>query len=216
VNDVNFLDLVTYERNAFYILDRGYLDFERLYTLHTSGACFVTRAKVNTLFERRYSQSVDKTTGVMSDQIIFLTGTHTKTLYPETLRRVKYRDLETNKVYVFLTNNTEISARMVADLYKQRWQVELFFKWIKQHLKIKVFWGYSENAVKTQICIALCTYLIVSILKKRLSLDRSIYEILQILSVSLFDKIGLVELFSECELRNDVKGSENMVLPLGF
>ena len=216
VNDVNFLDLITYERNAFYILDRGYLDFKRLHTLHTSGAYFVTRAKCNTLFERRYSNLVEKTTEILCDQIIFLTGTKTKDLYPDTLRRVKYRDAETGKVYVFLTNNVEVSAKMVADLYKQRWQVELFFKWIKQHLKIKVFWGYSENAVKTQICIALCTYLMVAILKKKLKINRSIYEMLQILSVSLFDKIGLVELFSEGELQNVVKIDDTMALPLGF
>ncbi len=197
VADVNFLDLVVYERGAFYIMDRGYVDFKRLYAIHTAGAFFVTRAKHNMRFTRRYSNPVDTTTGVLCDQIIFLTGLGTKEKYPDTLRRVKYRDALTGHVYVFLTNNVTVSASSIALLYKNRWQIELFFKWMKQHLKIKAFWGHSENAVKTQICIALCTYLIVAILKKRLCLKQNLYEILQILSVSLFDKSGLAELFSK-------------------
>lgn len=166
VNDVNFLDHITFEREAFYVMDRGYLDFKRLYRIQKAGSFFVTRAKSNTRISRRYSNCVDKTKGVLSDQIIFLTGKYTKEKYPETLRRIKYRDQETNHVYVFLTNNFDISSTSVALLYKHRWQIELFFKWIKQHLKIKTFWGRSENAVKTQICIALCIYLIVAIIKK--------------------------------------------------
>lgn len=207
VADVKFLDLVAFIAGAFYIMDRGYVDFKRLYSIRQAGAFFVTRAMTNTRFERRYSHPVDKATGVVCDQTIVLTGTSTKEKYPDTLRRVKYRDAETGIIYVFLTNNFTISASSVALLYKHRWKIELFFKWIKQHLKIKSFWGYSENAVKTQICIALCTYLIVAIVKKRLRIERSLYEMLQILSVSLFDKSPLVELFSRPGIQIPVKGS---------
>lgn len=216
VNDVKFLDKIVFEKDAFYIMDRGYLDFARLHTIHRSKAFFVTRAKDNTQFERRYSHEVDRAAGVLCDQTILLTGQHTPMRYPDTLRRIKYRDAENGHVYVFLTNNASVSARTIADLYKHRWQIELFFKWIKQHLKIKVFWGHSEHAVKTQICVALCTYLIVAILKKKLKIGLSIYEMLQILSVSLFDKTPLVELFSEGLLQKDVKSSENEALSLGF
>jgi len=201
VNDVNFLDLVSFESGAFYVMDRGYVDFGRLYKIHKAGAFFVTRAKHNTRFKRRYSNPVDKTTGVLCDQMIFLTGVQTSQKYPDTLRRIKYRDAETGHVYVFLTNNLDISAHSVALLYKHRWQIELFFRWIKQHLKIKAFWGHSENAVKTQICIALFSYLIVAILKKRLNLKQNLYEILKILSISLFDTSALAELFSNDSLQ---------------
>ena len=216
VNDVKFLDMVSFERGAFYVMDRGYLDFGRLHTIHLAAAFFVTRMKHNTCFERRYSHPVDKTTGVRCDQIIFLNGTRAPAKYPETLRRIKYYDAETERTYIFVTNNFIVSASSIALLYKHRWQIELFFKWIKQHLKIKVFWGRSENAVKTQICIALCTYLIVAILKKRLRIKRSIYEILQISSVSLFDKSGLVELFSSFVLQDSVKSSGNTVSLFDF
>ena len=216
VNDVNYLDDVLFESGAFYIMDRGYVDFGRLHAIHRAGAFFVTRAKRRMLFERRYSSPVDKTVGVLTDQIIFLTGTDTSEKYPDTLRRVKYRDEETGKVYVFLTNNLSASATSIALLYKNRWQIELFFKWIKQHLKIKTFWGQSENAVKTQICIALCTYLIVAILKKRLGIKRNLYEILQILNISLFDKSGLVELFNRVPVQNDVKSFQNMASLFDF
>lgn len=209
VHDVNFLDSVSFEPGAFYMMDRGYLDFERLHTIHRAGAFFVTRAKDNTRFERRYSNPVDKTTGVLCDQVIVLTGVHTPAKYPDTLRRIKYRDRETQQTYVFLTNNAAVSAYSITLLYKHRWQVELFFKWIKQHLKIKAFWGRSENAVKTQICIALCAYLIMAIIKKRMHLKRNIYEILQIASVSLFDKSGLVALFSHRPVQKPPKGTEN-------
>ena len=195
--------------------DRGYLDFGRLHRIHKGGSYFVTRAKCNTQFARRYSNFVDKTTGVLADQIVFLTGVGMSEKYPDTLRRIKYRDPD-GHLYVFLTNNTSASATSIALLYKHRWQIELFFKWIKQHLKIKCFWGYSENAVKTQICIALCTYLIVAIAKKRLGIRRNLYEILQILSTSLFDKNGLVELFSIVSLQNDVKSPENMASLFDF
>lgn len=208
VNDVNFLDKVTFLHDAFYVMDRGYLDFSRLYTIHTKNAFFVTRAKSNTRMKRRYSNPVDKLTGVLSDQVVYLTGTGMYEKYLDRLRRVKYRDEETKKVYVFLTNNFIISASSVALLYKNRWQIELFFKWIKQHLKIKVFWGHSENAVKTQICIALCTYLIVAIVKKRLQIKRNLYEILQILSVSLFDKSIVTSLFSRAKLQKVMSDAE--------
>jgi Domain of unknown function (DUF4372)/Transposase DDE domain len=208
VNDVKFLDDIVFEPGAFYVMDRGYLDFTRLHSIHRVGAFFVTRAKHNTMFARRYSHQVEKESGILCDQIIVLTGKYTAVGYPDTLRRVKFRDCETGKVYVFLTNNTTVSASSIALLYKHRWQIELFFRWIKQHLKIKTFWGHSENAVKTQICIALCTYLIVAILKKRLRLKQNIYEILQVLSVSLFDKSGLTELFSRCLVQKRVQGEE--------
>lgn len=216
VNDVNFLDSITFEREAFYVMDRGYLDFGRLYFIHKAGSFFVTRAKSNTGIARRYSNCVDKTKGVLSDQIVFLTGKYTKEKYPETLRRIKYRDAETNRVYVFLTNNLVISSTSVALLYKHRWQIELFFKWIKQHLKIKTFWGHSENAVKTQICIALCTYLIVAIIKKRLGIKQNLYEILQILSVSLFDKTVVSSLFSGGKLQENGEDAEKPLLLFDF
>lgn len=208
VNDVNFLDSISFERGAFYVMDRGYLDFGRLYAIHKAGSFFVTRAKSNTCIARRYSNSVDKTKGILADQVVCLTSKYTNAKYPDTLRRIKYRDAETKHVYVFLTNNFNISASSVALLYKHRWQIELFFKWIKQHLKIKTFWGYSENAVKTQICIALCTYLIVAIIKKRLGLKRNLYEILQILSVSLFDKTVMATLFSDGAVQEIMSDSE--------
>ena len=210
VSDVNFLDDVVFEKGAFYAMDRGYLDFKRLYAIHQTGAYFVIRPRCNTLYQRRYSNEVDKNTGVLCDQVIFLTGTNTPAHYPETLRRIKYRDAETEKVYIFFTNNTEVSAASIALLYKHRWQIELFFKWIKQHLTIKAFWGRSENAVKTHICIALCAYLLVAICKKKLRIKRSLYEMLQILNVSLIDTNGLTELLFESEIQKDVKGSENM------
>ena len=215
VNDVNYLDQVIFESGSFYIMDRGYVDFGRLHRIHKSGAFFVTRAKRKMRFKRRYSRDIDKTTGVLADQIVFLTGVDTPEKYPDTLRRVKYRDPD-GRMYVFLTNNLSASAASIALLYKNRWQIELFFKWIKQHLKIKTFWGQSENAVKTQICIALSTYLIVAILKKKIGIERNLYEILQILSVSLFDKSGLVELFSSVPIQKDVKGFQNMARLFDF
>lgn len=201
VHDVHFLDRINYEVGAHYVMDRGYIDFARLYTIHRAGAFFVIRAKDNLAYRRLYSNPVDKTTGVRCDQIVRLTGVKTVVLYPEKLRRVKYYDHETNQTYVFLTNDFTTDAITVAALYKYRWQIELFFKWIKQHLKIKSFWGYSANAVKTQICMAICTYLIVAIMRKQLNIDRSMYEILQIMSVSLFDKTPINTLVSEFDLQ---------------
>lgn len=195
MNDVRFLDRICFEPSAFYVLDRGYHDFMRLYRIHAAGAFFVTRARSNTKMQRGYSRGVDRRTGVIADQVVFLTGVGTSDKYPETLRRIKYR-AEDGRSYVFLTNNTIVSPSSIALLYKHRRQIELFFKWIKQHLKIKAFWGRSENAVKSQIRIALCAYLIVAIIKKCLGVRHNLYEILQILSVSLFDKNTFAGLFS--------------------
>jgi hypothetical protein len=195
--DVFFLDRVTFEPGAYYAMDRGYVDYGRLYAIHQAGAFFVTRAKDNFSFRRLYSHPVDKSTGVRCDQTVVLKGHQARKDYPEKLRRIRYYDAEIDQVYVFLTNNFDLDAPTVALLYKYRWQIELFFKWVKQHLSIEVFWGRSENAVKTQICTALCAYLLVAVMKKRLGIERNLYEILQILSVSLFDKKPLSQLISE-------------------
>ena len=199
--DVFFLDRIVFELGAYYIMDRGYIDFTRLYRIHRAGAFFVTRAKDNLSFRRLYSHPTDASTGVCGDQTVVLAGYQARKDYPEKLRRITYDDGATNRYYVFLTNDFELDAKTIADLYKYRWQIELFFKWIKQHLSVKVFWGRSANAVKTQICIALCTYLLVAILKKNLGITRSSYEILQILSVSLFDKMPIHTLISEFVLQ---------------
>jgi hypothetical protein len=207
-SDVLFLDRLEVVPGSYYVFDRGYVDFERLHTIHERGAFFVIRAKDNLKFRRLYSRPIDRTTGIMCDQIIVLTGYKTKNLYPDKLRRVKYRDADTGQTYVYLTNNMDISATTVALLYKYRWQIELFFKWVKQHLSIKSFWGRSENAVKTQVCIALCAYLLVAIMKKQLKIERNSYEILQILSVSLFDKNDLAKLISEFQLQKSEHSAE--------
>ncbi len=216
VNDMNFLDMVAFEPGGFYVMDRGYLDYGRLHKIHEAGAFFVTRTKINTRIKRRYSKTVDRATGILCDQTIFFTGKWAKERYPDTLRRVKYHDTETNQTYIFLTNNFTVSAPSIALLYKHRWQIELFFKWIKQHLKIKVFWGHSENAVKIQICISLCTYLVVAILKKRLRLEQNLYAILQILSISLFDKTPLFELFSGSDIQKLNSASQNTLSLFDF
>lgn len=194
IHDVNILDELPIEAGAIYILDRGYLDFGRLYTLHQSLAFFITRAKSNFDFQRLYSQPVDKTTGVQADQVITLHGFYAQKDYPEKLRRIRYFDADNNKRFVFLSNNFTLPALTIAKLYHCRWQIELFFKWIKQHLRIKAFYGTSENAVKTQIWIAISVYVLVAIVKKRLRIDHSLYTILQIFSLSLFDKIDLYQL----------------------
>lgn len=201
-HDIHFLDFLEFEAGAYYIMDRGYVDFGRLYNIHQAGAFFVTRAKDNFSFKRLYSNLVDKSKGIICDQVIHLRSYQPAKDYPEKLRRIKYYDSETQHTYVFLTNDFNLPAVTVTLLYKYRWQIELFFKWIKQHLSIESFWGRSENAVKTQICIALCTYLLVSILKKKLSIKRNSYEILQILSVSLFDKTPILTLVSKFRLHN--------------
>lgn len=193
VHDVNILDDLVIEAGAIYVMDRGYLDFERLRTIHQSSAFFVTRAKSNFDFKRLYSKRVDKSTGVLCDQIITLQGFYVKKSYPDKLRRIKYYDADKKKRLVFLTNNFLLPALTIADIYRCRWQVELFFKWIKQHLRIKAFYGTSENAVKTQIWIAISVYVLVAIVKKRLNLNLSLYTILQILSVSLFEKSPILQ-----------------------
>ena len=191
MGDVNVLDILPIEAGAFYVMDRGYLDFARLYKLHQTGAFFVTRAKRGMNARRVYSTKTDRTTGVMCDQSIALNGFYVSKDYPEHLRRIRFKDPESGKTLVFLTNNTALPPLMIAALYKNRWQVELFFKWIKQHLRIKRFLGTSENAVKTQIWCAVSTYVLIAIIKKELHLDASLYTLLQILSVSIFEKTQL-------------------------
>jgi len=193
VHDVNVLDQLLLEPGAFYLLDRGYVDFARLYTLTQACAFFVTRARGNAQFYRRCSHPVDKSTGVRSDQTILLTGPKTSRLYPNPLRRIHYFDAEKDLRLIFLTNNFPLPALIIAQLYRARWRVELFFRWIKQHLRIKAFYGTSENAVKTQIWVAVSIYVLVAILKKRLALDLSLYTILQILSTSLFEKAPILQ-----------------------
>jgi hypothetical protein len=194
VHDVNLLDVIIPEPGSFYIMDRGYIDFRRLYTFALHGAIFVIRTKSNMQSRRLYSHPVDKSTGLKCDQTILLTGLDTHKEYPEKLRRVRYFDEETEKLFTFLTNNFILPALTIAQLYKCRWQIELFFKWIKQHLRIKSFYGTSENAVKTQIWIAISVYVLVAIVKKRLKLDISLYTFLQILSVSLFEKESILHI----------------------
>jgi len=195
LGDVNVLDILELEPGAIYVMDRGYLDFGRLYLIHQAQAFFVTRAKSNTRFRRVYSAPVDRSTGIICDQTIALTGTTSRKDYPVYLRRIRFKDTETGKTLVFLTNNFIFPAATICALYKRRWQVELFFKWIKQHLRIKKFYGNSENAVKSQIWIAMSVYVLVAIVKKRLNLDASLYTLLQILSLTLFEKMPLQQAF---------------------
>src|SRR5699024_5000710 len=196
LHDVNVLDILQPEPGAFYIMDRGYVDFARLFALHLAGSFFVIRAKSNTKYRRRYSHPVETSRGVQCDQTIVLTGVNTATGYPQPLRRIKYHDAETGKTFNFLTNNFAVPARTVADLYRYRWQVELFFKWIKQHLRIKSFFGTSENAVKTQIWIAISVYVLVAIVKRRLDIKADLYTILQVLSLSPFETMPLNQMLS--------------------
>lgn len=193
IHDVTILDQLSFEPGAFYIFDRGYLDFARLHKIHRASGFFVTRAKNNFQFKRLYSQPVDKSTGVQCDQIIVLKGFYAKKDYPDKLRRIRYFDATQNKYFVFLTNNFTLPALTIAQLYQSRWQIELFFKWIKQHLRIKAFYGTSNNAVKTQVWIAITVYVLVAIVKKQLKLEKSLYTILQILSVTLFEKSPILE-----------------------
>jgi transposase len=204
VHDVNILDVLMPEPGAIYVMDKAYLDFERLYTLHQCSAFFVTRAKINTALKRLYSKPVDKSTGIMCDQIVVLTGFYAKKDYPEKLRRVKFLDPDNGKLLVFLTNQFSFPAETIAALYKCRWQVELFFKWIKQHLRIKAFYGTSENAVKTQIWIAISVYVLVAIIKKRLKTDLSLYTILQIFSITLFEKMPILQAFTDDAYKNKI------------
>src|SRR5881296_3615458 len=196
LHDVNVLDLLLPEPGAFYIMDRGYIDFERLYQLHEAKSFFVTRAKSNLKAQRRYSHPVDRSTGLICDQTIVLSGFYSRQDFDTPLRRVRFKDPTTGKRLVFLTNNFTLPAFTITELYRCRWQVELFFKWIKQHLRIKVFFGTSENAVKTQIWIAVSVYVLVAIVKKRLNLSASLYEMLQILSLTMFERIPLDQLLN--------------------
>ena len=196
LHDVNILDQLIPEPGSFYIMDRGYLDFERLYMLNQYATFFVIRAKSNLQFRRLYSHPIKKITGLKCDQTIVLTGFYSHKSYPEKLRRIKYYDLETNKAFVFLSNNFTLSPLTITELYRCRWQIELFFKWIKQHLRIKSFFGTTENAVKTQIWIAVSVYVLVAIIKKKLHIEASLYTILQILSVTLFERLPLLQVLT--------------------
>jgi len=199
LHDVNVLDLLLAEPGAIYVMDRGYVDFSRLFALHQAGAFFVTRAKSNMDARRVYSAACDRANGIICDQTIALAGLQTSQYYPEHLRRIRFKDPETGKTLVFLTNQRTLPAATICALYKSRWQVELFFKWIKQHLRIKRFYGTSENAVKTQIWIAVSVYVLVAIVKKRLDLDASLYTLLQILSLTLFEKIPIFQALSQVQ-----------------
>src|SRR6478735_11948947 len=199
VHDVNVLDIIRFEANSFYIMDRGYVDYKRLYRIHQCSAFFVTRAKDNMNYRRLYSRTVDKSKGVLCDQTIMLNGYYAAKDYPAKMRRIKFYDEETGKVLIFLANNFHLTAVEIAQLYKHRWKIELFFKWIKQHLKIKSFWGHSENAVKTQVWIAVSVYVLVAIAKKKFMLQQSLYEILQVLSISIFEKMPINQLFQQTQ-----------------
>jgi hypothetical protein len=212
MHDVNVLELLIPEPSAFYIMDRGYLNFKRLYNLHMGAAFFVTRAKSNLQCRRLYSHPVDKSLGLRCDQTIRLTGFYAARDYPEKLRRIKYHDQKTGKTLVFLTNNFSLPAITIADLYRCRWQVELFFKWIKQHLRIKSFFGTTDNAVKTQIWIAVSVYVLVAIIKKRLNLEASLYTILQILSVTIFENIPLNQLLMDNEMYQEISDSPSQLI----
>jgi IS4 transposase len=213
MHDMNVLDRVLIEPAAFYVMDRGYIDFRRLRRFTTAGAFFVTRAKRNLHCTVRDKRPVDRTIGLRSDHTIVVEGIKTATLYPEPLRRVAFYDAEHKQRLVFLTNNFALPALTITDLYKSRWQIELFFKWIKQHLRIKAFFGMSENAVKTQIWIAISVYVLVAIVKKELGVQRSLYEILQVLSVSLFEKTPLLEAL-QTEIDTSEQGADHNQLKL--
>jgi hypothetical protein len=216
VHDVNILDEILPEAGAFYVMDRGYVDFERLYRFTLESAFFVVRTKSNVLLQRRYSHTVAKTTGVRSDHTVILTAIDSVKAYPDALRRVSYIDVETKKRFKFLTNNFTLPALTIAQIYKCRWQVELFFKWIKQHLRIKAFFGTSENAVKTQIWIAVSAYVLVAIIRKRLKLESSLYQILQILSVTLFEKAPILQALQAPDSETDLSDSGNQLILFDF
>ena len=203
LHDVNVLDLLVPEVGAIYVMDRGYLDFERLHVLHQAGAFFVTRAKSNLDARRLYSAPTDRATGIICDQTIALNGYYSQQHYPDHLRRIRLRDTDSAKTLVFLSNQFALPASTICALYKARWQVELFFKWVKQHLRIKRFYGTSENAVKSQIWIAVSVYVLVAIVKKRLNLDASLYTLLQILSVTLFEKMLLCQAVAGADYKPD-------------
>jgi hypothetical protein len=201
VHDVNVLDVISFEANSFYSMDRGYVDFKRLHKIQEANAFFITRAKDNMNYRRLYSHEKDIEAGIIYDQTIKLNNFYVSKFYPDKIRRIKFKDEETGKTLIFLTNNFNLKAKEVAKLYKDRWKIELFFKWIKQHLKLKSFWGQSENAVKTQIWIAISAYVLVAIAKKRFMIKQSLYEILQVLSISIFEKMPINQLFQETQLQ---------------
>jgi hypothetical protein len=216
VHDVNILDEIVPEAGAFYVMDRGYIDFDRLYFFTLCSAFFVLRTKGNVLLQRRYSHPVDHSTGVRSDHTVVLTAIESVKVYPDALRRVSYLDAETNKRLKFLTNNFVLPAVTIAQTYKCRWQVELFFRWIKQHLRIKSFFGTSPNAVKTQIWIAVSIYLLVAVVRKRLSLRASLYQILQILSVTLFEKVPILQALEASSSENNLIENPNQLILFNF
>ena len=216
VHDVNFLDEILPEAGAFYVMDRGYIDCQRLFVFTLSSAFFVVRTKSNVLLQRRYSHPVDKSTGVHSDQTVILSSFESASAYPDPLRKVSYYDAETNKRLKFLTNNFTLPAMTIAQIYKQRWQVELFFKWIKQHLRIKAFYGTSENAVKTQIWIAVSVYVLVAIIRKRLRLKASLYQTLQILSVTLFEKTPILGALQAIDVEANFAENVNQLILFDF
>jgi hypothetical protein len=216
VHDVNILDEFLPEAGAFYVMDRGYIDFERLFIFTLCSAFFVVRAKENVLLERRYSRPVDKTIGLRSDHTVILTAIGSAKAYPDPLRRVTYFDAETNRRLKFLTNNFVLPALTVTQIYKCRWQVELFFKWVKQHLRIKAFYGTSENAVKTQIWIAVSIYVLVAIVRKRLGLKASLYQILQVLSLTLFEKVRILQALEASDSRKDLVANQNQLILFDF
>ena len=211
LHEVNTLDILPLEAGAFYVMDRGYLDFTRLYSISQACAFFVTRGKSNLKCRRVYSQPVDKTTGVICDQSVQLTGFYQTKGYPDKLRRVKYYDAEHDKTLVFLTNNFTLPALTIAELYRSRWQVELFFRWIKQNLRIKSFYGTSENAVKAQIWIAISVYVLVAIMKKRLKIEASLYTILQVLSVTIFERMPLLQALTDSDYKNNQDNNCNQL-----
>jgi hypothetical protein len=216
LHDVHALDLLLPEPGATYVMDRGYVDFARLHLLHQAGAFFVTRAKSNLHAHRLYSAPTDRASGIICDQTIALDGHYTRKDYPEPLRRIRFKDADTGKTLVFLTNQFALPSATICALYKSRWQVELFFKWIKQHLRIKQFYGTSENAVKTQIWIAVSVYVLVAIVKKRLGLDASLYTLLQILSVTLFEKMPMQQALSATQTTCDNRSTDNQLNLFAF
>jgi hypothetical protein len=216
VHDVNVLDEIVLEAGAFYVMDRGYVDFERLYRFNLSSAFFVVRTKANVLLQRRYSRPVDKATSLRSDHTVILTTRNSATAYPDSLRRITYCDPETGKCLKFLTNNFTLPPLAIAKIYKKRWAAELFFRWIKQHLRIKAFYGTSENAVKTQIWIAVSIYVLVAIMRKRLGIEPQLYQILQILSVTLFEKTPILQALQRVDSRIELLTTSNQLILFDF
>ena len=209
--EINILDLLIPEPGAFYLFDRGYLDFTRLHRFQLAGSFFVIRAKARLNLKRRYSQRVDRSTGLMCDQTVVLNFHRSKAGFPEPLRRIRFKDPESQKTLVLLTNHFALPAQTICELYRCRWQIELFFKWIKQHLRIKAFYGTSENAVKTQLWIAVCVYVLIAIIKKRLNLRASLYELLQILSLTMFERTPLVQLLAQSPPLTDAPSASNQL-----